>query len=92
MSYELIEDKTDDSHFAVHITAGNYSDVVYRYNHIKVTESDDDYATLKFNWNIIEGDITLEDDPEFEHMIGQILEEVMIEAIDFKFADKGKSE
>ena len=90
--YELIEDKTDESHFAVHVTEGDYMGVIYRYNQIKVTESDNDYATLKFNWNIIEGDKSLETNEEFTNMIGAILEEVMTEAIDFKFASKEESE
>ena len=91
IAYKLIEDKTDDQHFAVHIQEGAYTDVVYRYNHVKVTEEDDEYATLKFDWSIIDGDESLQQDGELEHIIGQILEEVLTEAIEFNLSEEEKA-
>tara|TARA_R110000796_G_scaffold37271_11_gene94069 strand:+ start:5755 stop:6045 length:291 start_codon:yes stop_codon:yes gene_type:complete len=94
MKYELVDDKNDDEHFAVRITEGMYADTVYRYNEIKVTENDDDFATLKFDYNITEGNTDLHGDKEFEQELGKILHEVLIEAIDYKAesaSDKGKN-
>tara|TARA_B100000780_G_scaffold86954_1_gene59782 strand:- start:1556 stop:1846 length:291 start_codon:yes stop_codon:yes gene_type:complete len=93
MKYELVDDKTDDEHFAVRITEGKYIDTIYRYNEIKVTESDDDYATLKFDYHIMEGNMDLHNDTDFEEELGHILHECLIEAIDYKAesaSDKGK--
>lgn len=83
--YDLIEVDGEDC-WCVKIKSGEYSDVVYKYNHVRVVEpdSDDGYATLKFNYEVLyHAELSEEKfarNDVFEEMLGDILHDLILQA------------
>jgi len=81
--YTLIEMDGEES-WCVRIGSGDYADVVYKYNHVRVVEpdSDDGYATLKYNYEVLYHAELPEEkfakNPAFENLIGDILYELIM--------------
>jgi hypothetical protein len=85
--YELIEVDGEDS-WCVKLKSGEYADVVYKYNHVKAVapDSDDGYATLKFNYEVLyHAELPEEKFAQcaaFEDSLGDILYDLIMSAED----------
>ena len=81
--YSLIEVDGEDA-WCVKIRVGEYADVVYKYNHVRVIEPDtqDGYATLKYNYEVLNHAELPEEkfakNSAFETLIGDILYDLIM--------------
>lgn len=81
--YTLIEMDGEES-WCVRIGSGPYADVVYKYNHVRIIEpdSDDGYATLKYNYEVLYHAELPEEkfaqNDAFEGLLGDILYELIM--------------
>jgi hypothetical protein len=79
-NYDLIEMDGEDS-WCIKIMSGEYADVVYKYNYVRVIEPNDPdgYATLKFDYEVLYHAELAEDKftKAFETVLGDILYDVI---------------
>jgi hypothetical protein len=81
--YELIELDGEEC-WCVKVKSGTYEDVVYKYNHVKVIapDTDDGYATLKFNFEVLYNAELPEEmfaqNDAFNSLIGDILYDLIM--------------
>jgi hypothetical protein len=81
-NYDLIE-LDGEEFWCIKIKSGDYADVIYKYDYVRFIEpkSDDDYATLKFNYEVLYHAELPEDkfakNPAFENMLGDILHDLI---------------
>jgi hypothetical protein len=87
--YELIEVDGEDS-WCVKLKSGEYANVVYKYVHVKALapDTDDGYATLKFNYEVLYHAELPEEkfakNAAFENSLGDILYELIMSHEDKK--------
>lgn len=93
MFYDLIDG--DDDYLHVKITDEPYKDTVYQYGKVRVGEENSDGSvSLSFDYDIHEGDKSLEGNIEFENHIGNILVDVITKSLDtgdYRIGDKDDS-
>lgn len=73
LEYSIDEDGT------LELISGPYVGVTYRYGRVELIPQDDAHLTLRFEYDLVEGDVG--DKPSFESYIGRILEEMIHEQL-----------
>lgn len=70
----------------IELLTGPYKGVVYRYTKVAVREKKDDTAVMQFEYDLYKtGDLVetqLRKDEKFQHHIGLILNQLILEAVD----------
>ena len=90
VKWQLVENKEVENQWGVMIEDGKYAGLVYSYGNVRFLEKDGDDAILQFEYNVLEKiDIDMEnlsedDHVEFRKMIGDILVELIEDAVDYK--------
>src|SRR6056300_1539926 len=90
VKWQLVENDDVKDQWGVMITDGKYKGLVYNYGNVRFLERDNDDAILQFEYNVLEKiDIDMEnlsedDHVEFRKMIGDILVELIEDAVDYK--------
>jgi hypothetical protein len=84
--YKFVE-RPEDVMYTVELTTGEYKGTKYQYGKVsaKVEEINDDedgIASLSFMWNLIEGDDALQESPDFQNYIGDVLSHILQDAFD----------
>ena len=83
--YKFVNSDLHSSHFAVKLLSGTYTNVVYVYGDVNLTEEEHDgetFGKLSFSYELDEGNDEhpkedLKSDADFQHHIGRILESII---------------
>jgi hypothetical protein len=91
VKWQLVENQqSEDKQWGVLIEDGKYAGLVYGYGNVRFLEKDGDDAVLQFEYNVLEKididmeNLSEEDYTEFRKMIGDILVELIEDAVDYK--------
>jgi hypothetical protein len=84
--YKFVE-RPEDVMYTVELITGDWKGTKYQYGKVsaKVEEIDDDedgIASLSFMWTLLEGDDSLQESPEFQNYIGDVLSHIIQNAFD----------
>ena len=84
--YKFVE-RPEDVMYTVELTTGKWKGTKYQYGKVsaKVEEINDDedgIASLSFMWTLLEGDDSLQESPEFQNYIGDVLSHIIQNAFD----------
>jgi hypothetical protein len=79
--YEYIKEEYDDNQYSIQLLNHKFHDFKVVFG--KVMFKEEDNFTLKFEYDIIEAGriLTAEDKEEFEHVLGELLVQLMQEGI-----------
>ena len=79
--YEVSKDTTQDGYYMVAIRDydSEFNDVVFNFGAVEFP--DEDQPILRFDYNILEGDVKVHKQKEFENTIGDILVELIEQAL-----------
>jgi len=101
LQYDVLFDENVDEKLArIKLTDDKFCGIVYRYDVVSFQESENDEATLKFDYEILESpdnidldSLTEEDHSQFETTLGDVLVEIITEATssENRADDTGKS-
>jgi hypothetical protein len=83
--YKFVNSDLHSSHFAVKLLSGTYSETVYVYGNVNLTEEEVDgetFGKLSFSYEIDSGNETyskedLKSDRDFQNHIGRVLESII---------------
>jgi len=102
LEYEVLYDEYKEEKLArIRLTDDKFCDIVYRYDVVSFQESENNEATLKFDYEILESpenididSLTEEDHAQFETTLGDILVEIITEdtSNENRADDTGKSD
>lgn len=89
LQYDVLFDENVDEKLArIKLTDDKFNGIVYRYDIVTFQEKENDEATLKFDYEILESpehidveSLTEEDHTQFETTLGDILVEIISEAV-----------
>lgn len=90
VKWQLVENENVEDQWGVMIMDGKYEGLVYNYGNVRFLEKDGDDAILQFEYNVLEKididmeNLSEEDHAEFRKMIGDILVELIEDAVDYK--------
>jgi hypothetical protein len=78
-------DTGEDQHAVFTLLRGEFEGIKYRYIQLRVKESDATGATIQFEYEVVKGSLEhtkddLEQNPDFEAAIGQVLHDVLMAA------------
>jgi hypothetical protein len=84
--YKFVE-RPEDVMYTVELITGDWKGTKYQYGKVsaKVEEIDDDedgIASLSFMWTLLEGDDSLQESPDFQDYIGDVLSHILQDAFD----------
>jgi hypothetical protein len=85
--YEIIDsDKTDT--LGLRISAGEFEGTVFRFLNIAASEdAEEDEGLISYSFEILEGEQGLRENEDFHTRMGEILHELIMEAIDKQFPE-----
>jgi len=90
VKWQLVENQEEENQWGVMLLSGKYEGLVYGYGNVRFLERDGDDAVLQFEYNVLEKididveNLSEEDHEEFRKMIGDILVELIEDAVDYK--------
>ncbi len=84
--YKFVE-RPEDVMYTVELTTGEWKGTKYQYGKVsakveEVNDDEDGIASLSFMWNLIEGDDSLQESPDFQDYIGDVLSHILQDAFD----------
>lgn len=84
--YKFVE-RPEDVMYTVELTTGEWKGTKYQYGKVsakveEVNDDEDGIASLSFMWNLIEGDDALQESPDFQNYIGDVLSHILQDAFD----------
>jgi len=84
--YKFIE-RNEDDFYTVELLTGEWKGTKYQYGKVsakvdEITEDDEGIASLSFRWTLIEGDETLDGNPQFQDHIGGVLQHILEDAFE----------
>ena len=80
----LIDYKLDtgDTIDAIRLDEPGYSGIVVGFTEVKLTETDDQQATLSYAYEVLEGFIPTGKKVEFEVTLGNLIHDIMLESLE----------
>ena len=84
--YKFVE-RPEDVMYTVELITGEWKGTKYQYGKVsakveEVNDDEDGIASLSFMWNLIEGDDSLQESPDFQNYIGDVLSHILQDAFD----------
>jgi hypothetical protein len=81
--YEFLDTEPNAISYRVRMKTGPFTDAVWEYGKVTAqVNEDEETATLKFDYELLEGDPLLEQNKDFNDRIGAILEHIIQSAFD----------
>lgn len=96
-SFKFIE-RLNDEFYTIELLKDNYEGTKYQYGNVRMEVKKDtdgeEYGQLSFDWKLIDGEPSLENDINFQNYIGDILNFIILDAFDsgkYRIGDKDES-